>query len=139
MLIFVLLLLVWQLLLRTTHYLPHAMVCSLSLVQCQLYLPYFAFGVVLNSYIKIFSNQWILIVSCLLWSLSPMLQFHYFFHILSVLAAVFAIMCMIVVFDKQQGPIKNMMCYLGQNTLYIYLSLFFDTINEFFICRGMVK
>ena len=119
------LLLVWQLLLRTIHRIPHEIISSLSLVQSQLYLPYFAVGGALNSYRNIFCNQWVLIVSGLLWCLSPMFQFHYLIHILSVLAAVFSIMCMVVIFDKHEGQVKIIMCYLGQHTLCIYCFHYF--------------
>ena len=121
----IVLLVIWQLLLRGYHYLPQNIVSIFSLVQIQLYLPYFAAGVMMNSYKGVFHNQWLLIGGSIVWCMSTMFQFHYILHVVCVLASVLALMCVCVIFDRHEGQLKQLMCYLGRNTLYIYCFHYF--------------
>lgn len=116
---------IWQLLLRGYHYLPKNIVSVFSLVQIQLYLPYFAAGVVMNNCKGVFHNQWLLIGASIVWCMSTMFQFHYMLHVVCVLASVFSLMCICVICDRHEGQIKKLMCYLGRNTLYIYCFHYF--------------
>lgn len=123
--IFVFLIVLWLCSLHCVHYLSSFIISYFSLIQYNLYLPYFAVGIICKNHNNIFSNQWVLLCSLLIGFLSNHLQFHYMLQVFCIMSVVVTIMCMCFIFDKYEGIVKTTICYLGRNVLYIYCFHYF--------------
>lgn len=96
------------------------------------YYPYFLLG----NYIKhfklhelAFGNSGVFYFAALVWACSSLLAFKYSEYLISG-AAIFVIMNLCKKMDEANCKFKNILVYLGKNTLYISISLFCIAINE---------